>query len=121
MEWGLIVTDFKEPEESISSLVRDIEEEKKTNSNLKIIPLERFQSDGKNLLLINVKALVDKEDEVHISVNQGEQTTVFEITVHKSDLGMVIGKNGETAKALRRILFGFASKHQKRAIMEIVE
>ncbi len=115
------MTDFKEPEESISSLVRDIEEEKRTNNNLKTVPLERFQMDGKNLLLINVRALVDKEDEVSVSVDQGEQTTVFEIKVHKSDLGMVIGKRGETARALRRILFGFANKYQKRAIMEIVE
>jgi len=30
-------------------------------------------------------------------------------------------KRGETAKALRRILFGFASKVRMRAIMEIVE
>jgi len=111
--------DFKEPE-SISSLNSDIEKEKKTNEELKE-PLKRFQLDGKSLLYMNVKALVDNEDAVEVTVNQGEQTTVFEIKVDKSDLGKVIGKRGETAKALRRILFGFASKVRMRAIMEIVE
>lgn len=120
---GVGMNDFKEPE-SISSLVGDLEHEQKVNSELKDEKkhtLGTFQVDGKMLLTMNVKALVDKPDDVHVEVNQGEQTTVFEVKVHKSDLGKVIGKHGETAKALRRILFGFAVKCKMRAVMEIIE
>lgn len=116
-------SDFKEPE-SISSQLAGLEHEQQVNKELKgekNDALNSFQIDGKALLEVNVKALVDSPDDVQVTVNQGEQTTVFEVRVNKGDLGKVIGKRGETAKALRRILFGFGSKRKMRAIMEIVE
>ena len=68
-----------------------------------------------------IRALVDLPLEVKVSEIVGEQTTVFELVVAKSDLGKVIGKQGKTAKALRTILTGASTKLRKRSVLEIVE
>jgi uncharacterized protein len=58
------------------------------------------------------KALVDNPDKVHVRAIEGEQVTVFELRVHQSDLGQVIGRQGRTAKAIRTILSaGHAAPH----------
>lgn len=75
----------------------------------------------KELLEVMIRALVDIPDEVRISEIVGEQTTVFELVVAKSDLGKVIGKQGKTAKALRTILTAASTKLRKRSVLEIVE
>lgn len=80
-----------------------------------------FQQDGLNLVGTIVRALVDMPEKVEINVNQGEQTTVFEIKVDKSDLGKVIGKQGKTARSIRQIVHGFSAKAKMRAVVEIIE
>jgi predicted RNA-binding protein YlqC (UPF0109 family) len=75
----------------------------------------------KELLEVMIRALVDIPDSVRISEIVGEQTTVFELVVDKSDLGKVIGKQGKTAKALRTILTAASTKLRKRSVLEIVE
>ena len=67
------------------------------------------------------KALVDMPDEVNVSEIVGEQTTVIELKVDKSDLGKVIGKQGRTARALRTILNAASTKLKKRSVLEIIE
>lgn len=67
------------------------------------------------------KALVDMPDAVDVHEIQGEQTTVIELKVDKSDLGKVIGKQGRTARALRTILNAASTKLKKRSVLEIVE
>lgn len=75
----------------------------------------------KELLECMIRALVDIPDKVRISEICGEQTTVFELVVDKTDLGKVIGKQGKTAKALRTILTAASTKLRKRSVLEIVE
>ncbi len=67
------------------------------------------------------RALVDMPDEVNVNEIMGEQTTVVELKVDKSDLGKVIGKQGRTARALRTILNAASTKLKKRAVLEIIE
>ena len=67
------------------------------------------------------KALVDIPDSVEVSEIEGEQTTVIELKVDKSDLGKVIGKQGRTARALRTILNAASTKLKKRSVLEIIE
>ena len=43
------------------------------------------------------KSLVDMPDSVEVNEIVGEQTTVIELKVDKTDLGKVIGKQGRTA------------------------
>jgi predicted RNA-binding protein YlqC (UPF0109 family) len=80
-----------------------------------------MSSELKNLIEYVSKALVDMPDQVEVREVEGEQTTVLELKVDKSDLGKVIGKQGRTAKALRVILTAASTKLRKRSVLEIIE
>ncbi len=67
------------------------------------------------------KSLVDLPDSVEVNEIVGEQTTVIELKVDKSDLGKVIGKQGRTARALRTILNAASTKLKTRSVLEIIE
>jgi predicted RNA-binding protein YlqC (UPF0109 family) len=67
------------------------------------------------------KALVDNPDQVRVRAIEGEQVTVFELRVHPSDLGKVIGRQGRTANAIRTILSAAGMKQRKRLTLEILE
>ena len=75
----------------------------------------------KELISYVSKALVDVPEKVEVSEVVGEQTTVIELRVDKSDLGKVIGKQGRTARALRTILNAASTKLRKRSVLEIIE
>ena len=64
---------------------------------------------------------MDNPDQVHVRAIEGEQVTVFELRVHKSDLGQVIGRQGRTADAIRTILSAVGMKLRKRFTLEILE
>ena len=67
------------------------------------------------------KFLVDKPEEVAVSEVEGARTTVFELRVAKSDIGKVIGKQGNTAQSMRTILGAAGNKVGKRFVLEILE
>lgn len=67
------------------------------------------------------KALVDSPEEVAVSKVDGERTVVFELHVAKTDIGKVIGKQGNTARAIRTILSAAGTKLGKRFVLEILE
>ena len=73
------------------------------------------------LLLANAQAVVDKSEEVVVTIAQGEQTTVYQLRVNKEDLGKVIGKKGSMATAFRTILNAVSTKNKMRAVLEIME
>lgn len=75
----------------------------------------------KDLIEYVSKSLVDMPEEVQVTEIVGEQTTVIELKVDKSDLGKVIGKQGRTARALRTILNAASTKLKKRSVLEIIE
>ena len=75
----------------------------------------------KELVEAIAKALVDKPEQVQVRAIEGEQVTMFELRVHKSDLGQVIGRQGRTAKAIRTILTAVGMKLRKRFTLEILE
>ena len=67
------------------------------------------------------KMLVDQSDQVSVSEVVGENTTVIELKVAKSDIGKIIGKEGRTARAIRTILNGASTKMRRRTVLEILE
>jgi predicted RNA-binding protein YlqC (UPF0109 family) len=78
-------------------------------------------SELKDLILTVSKALVDMPENVQVNEVVGEQTTVIELKVDKTDLGKIIGKQGRTARALRTILNAASTKLRKRSVLEIIE
>ena len=76
----------------------------------------------KELLIEMVKALVDKPDEVDISLTESENTNIFELRLGDGDVGKVIGKKGKNVMAIRTILSAVTAKEGgKRSILEIIE
>jgi len=67
------------------------------------------------------EALVDRSEEVRVNVIEGENSIILELKVAGDDVGKVIGKGGQTAKALRKILSASATKLRKKALLQIVE
>jgi len=78
-------------------------------------------SELKSLIELVSRALVDIPEKVEVNEIEGEQTTVIELKVDKTDLGKVIGKQGRTARALRTILNAASTKLKKRSVLEIIE
>ena len=75
----------------------------------------------KELVEIMAKALVDNPDDVSVKEVAGERVTLYELRVGEGEVGKVIGKGGRTANAMRTILNSVATKHGKRAELEILE
>ena len=69
-----------------------------------------------------VKAIVDKPDDVKVTLVEGDSTEIYELTVGDGDLGKVIGKKGRNVSAIRTLLSAAtAKKGGKRSILEIIE
>jgi predicted RNA-binding protein YlqC (UPF0109 family) len=75
----------------------------------------------KELISNIAQALVDHPEMVSVTEVESENTSVLKLSVAKSDLGIVIGKKGNTARALRTLLNAAAGKAKKRYILEIIE
>ena len=75
----------------------------------------------KELIEQIAKALVDNPEQVYVRPIEGEQATVFELRVAQSDLGKVIGKQGQTARSIRTILSAAGMKLKKRFTLEILD
>jgi hypothetical protein len=75
----------------------------------------------KDLIEYLAKALVDNPEEVRVAEVEGDKAIVIELSVAKSDLGKVIGRQGKTARALRTVLAAAAARLGQKAILEIVE
>ena len=75
----------------------------------------------KELLEAMAKALVDNPDQVRVRAIEGEEVIVFELRVHPSDLGKVIGRQGRMALAICTILGAAGMKLRKRVKLEILE
>jgi hypothetical protein len=73
------------------------------------------------MIEVIARTLVDLPDQVSVKEVVGENTTVIELRVAKSDIGKIIGKEGKTAKAIRTLLLGAATKVKRRTVLEIVE
>lgn len=68
-----------------------------------------------------VKRLVEHPDQVEVTRNVDEMGVLITLKVGKEDMGKVIGKAGQTAKALRVLLRVIGSKNNARVNLKIVE
>jgi predicted RNA-binding protein YlqC (UPF0109 family) len=68
-----------------------------------------------------VKGLVQNPDAVTITPVQREGVTVYELRLHPSDVGKIIGRQGMTINAIRSLLLAGSAKKGLRCTLEIVE
>ena len=80
-----------------------------------------MEVDMKALVELIARALVDNPEEVVVSEIGGEKTSLFELRVAASDIGKVVGKQGNTARAIRTIMSAAGTKIDKRFVLEILD
>ena len=68
-----------------------------------------------------VKALVDNPDDVKINRSVDEMGVLLTLSVHKDDMGKIIGRSGATAKAIRTVLRVVGMKNEARVNLKIEE
>src|SRR3989338_6478555 len=68
-----------------------------------------------------VKALVDNPNDVKINRVVDEMGVLLTLSVNKDDMGKVIGRSGQTAKAIRTILRVVGMKNEARVNLKIEE
>ena len=68
-----------------------------------------------------VKALVDNPDSVTINRTVDEMGVLLTLDVHADDMGKIIGRSGNTAKAIRTLLRVVGMKNDARVNLKINE
>ena len=68
-----------------------------------------------------VTSLVDHPDAVSIETKEDDNRITYILSVHKEDMGKVIGKQGRVAKAIRTVVYAAGSTQQKKIYLEISE
>lgn len=77
--------------------------------------------EDKQFLEALVKALVDHPDSVKINRTVDEMGVLLTLDVHADDMGKIIGRSGNTAKAIRTLLRVVGMKHDARVNLKINE
>ena len=75
----------------------------------------------KELVDCILRTLVDRPEEIRVSMMEGDKTLLYEVRCHKDDLGKLIGKNGKTVSSIRGLLNAVAARKGRRAFFEVVE
>ncbi|MGN0469988.1 MAG: KH domain-containing protein [Acutalibacteraceae bacterium] len=75
----------------------------------------------KDLLVSIVKGLVEKPEEISVTVDEKneEGVIVYHLHVAEEDMGRVIGRQGRIAKAIRTVMRAAASRNDEKIQVEI--
>ena len=65
------------------------------------------------------RAIVDHPDQVSVAQTEKEDELLLTLTVAESDMGMVIGKHGKIARALRTVMKAAAKIADKKITVDI--
>lgn len=77
--------------------------------------------EDKNFVEYVVKALVDNPADVVVDRKVDEMGVLITLDINPEDMGKVIGRQGNTAKALRTLLRVVGMKHNARVNLKINE
>ncbi len=66
-----------------------------------------------------VRAIVEHPEEVSVTESESADETVYTLKVAESDMGMVIGKHGNIARAIRTVAKAAARITDKKISVEI--
>ena len=68
----------------------------------------------KEFLEFVIRQLVEFPDEMMLTEVPGGKMTTFRLQLRQSDVGRVIGRNGQTIQAIRALLASSAARHGQR-------
>ena len=76
----------------------------------------------KDLIMIIAKGLVEDHNAITVTEHPGREpdVTVYELHVAPEEMGKVIGKQGNIAKAIRTVVKAAAIRDNRRVVVEIV-
>ncbi|MDQ5954986.1 MAG: uncharacterized protein QG583_914 [Patescibacteria group bacterium] len=80
-----------------------------------------MQENDKEFLEYVVKALVDNPNDVKIDRTVDEMGVLISLSVNPADMGKIIGRMGNTAKAIRTLLRIIGMKNNARVNLKINE
>src|ERR1035437_1031171 len=80
-----------------------------------------MQESDKTFLEYVVKALVDNPNDVKLDRTVDEMGVLISLTVNPADMGKIIGRMGNTAKAIRTLLRVIGMKNNARVNLKINE
>ena len=75
--------------------------------------------DPEKLLLDIVRSIVNTPDQVVIVKNETDSEIVYVLTVAPDEMGMVIGRHGKIAKAIRTLVKTAAAGSGKKVTVDI--
>ena len=75
--------------------------------------------DLKEILLDLARAIVDHPDDVVVVEQEENNDVTLTLSVHADDMGMVIGRHGRIAKAIRSVMKAAAGNCGKKDNVEI--
>ncbi|MEK7590760.1 MAG: KH domain-containing protein [Patescibacteria group bacterium] len=84
---------------------------------------ETTQTELPGLLFLRyvLEALVEDKDQLHIEATQDELGILLTVRVSDRDMGKLIGKGGQTVKALRTLLRIIGGNLSERINLKILE
>jgi len=68
-----------------------------------------------------IKALVDNPTDVKIDRTIDERGVLLTLKINPADMGQIIGRQGQTARAIRTLLRVVGAKHNARVNLKIEE
>ena len=68
-----------------------------------------------------IRQLAEFPDEAIISEIPAGRNINVRLQLRQSDVGRIIGRNGQTIQAIRALLASSAARHNQRATLEIIE
>ncbi len=75
----------------------------------------------KQFLEFIIRQLVEFPEEAIITETPSDRVVVFRVAMRQSDVGRIIGRNGQTIQAIRSLLASSAARHGQKATIEIIE
>lgn len=75
----------------------------------------------KELVTFLAQAIVSHPEAIEVRETESEDGLVVELRVAPEDMGIVIGRRGRTANALRTLVSTAASRQNKRVNLEILD
>ena len=75
----------------------------------------------KQILTDIARAIVDTPDEVKVTQSEDDNTITLTLTVAPDDMGMVIGRHGKIAKAIRTVIKAASVNTGKKVSVDIVD
>ena len=72
------------------------------------------------LVVLMTQAVVDRPEEVRVTAAPGVVATTYHVSVHPTDIGKALGKQGRIADAMRTIAKASAMRERRKIYVDVM-